>query len=144
MTPAKLARLARAAGAAKQAEMARLGAAMAEAAAARREAQDLREKARTLPAPDTVAEMAAVAQWQRRLRSLAEQADHRAAGADKRATALKVTLARAIGRDGAINKLQEAATAQARKEAEARQEERSSASSAAPKGKVSAGSPGMA
>lgn len=92
-------RMRRALAAIKQAEMAELGRNRALADAARAHATEMRAAARMAAAPETAAEMAALAEWQHALEWRARMAEAAAASADEAAVPLKEKLARTLGRE---------------------------------------------
>jgi len=115
----RLARLLRAADAAKQARLALYRRHLAEADAAEAEARRQRDALACAPAQTTAPGMAALARWQAARMAAALRAQARATAARRKAASLAPQLARDTGRAMAAARLHEVASAEARAEADA-------------------------
>lgn len=115
-------RMRRALGALKQAEMARLSVVRQAAAAARAEAETLRQSAASLGPCETLGDMLATSRWQGHAVSKARAADARARRIEIEARPLEQALARTIGRESVVDTLLDQARVEARRLAERRAE----------------------
>ncbi|MEM1383302.1 MAG: hypothetical protein AAF713_19660 [Pseudomonadota bacterium] len=140
MTTPRLARLMRAVSAVKRAEMGRLGALIAEIARNRQEVDGLRRALWQAAPAQTVDQMRATASWQARLKRRIADAESEAARLEAEAEAQRQVLAKALGREIGVERLQDSAARAARREAARRQDDTPPSSSSRP----SAGSPGIA
>lgn len=98
-------RVRRALGAMKQAEMARLAAVRRASAAARAEAEALRQSALEQIVPDTASDMLAISRWQAHADARARAAEARAREIDEAARPLEAALARTIGRESVVERV---------------------------------------
>ena len=117
-------RLAPVVAAKRASAQAQLAACLARQAHLRAQAADLLRTARSAPPGDDAADMALTARWQDTLRRAALSLRSEAAGLDRDAAAFRAVLARALGREQAVNTLVKSERRQALRHAERRAEDR--------------------